>query len=286
MGAGYDLTTAAWDADHGYDRPRRSVLICTMRRCGSSLLSEAMARAGGLGCPLEYLHAGMRPTFEARWATADLDAYVHALYRHRIDAGGTLGAKLFWPDLTQLCEARDPDEEAYRCNLLAGPRDRAARAYRGVAGLLAELFPSATLVLLWRRDLLRQAVSDVVALQTGRWRQLPGVPTDDLPVPVYDRAAIHATLGRFAYQRAQWRAFLAHQRLPHLEVVYEDLARDYAGTLRPLLRALLGDRWDGQVPPPRLRRQGDARSERLVLRYLQAERAERHGRPAPVATGP
>jgi len=280
----YDLSSAAHDVAHGYQQPRRSVLLCTMRRCGSTLLGEAMLRAG-LGCPLEYLHAGWRPDFEARWSARDLRGYVHALYRYRTAADGTLGVKLFWPDVLQTCQRWNPDAaDRYAANLTGSPA-HAARVYGDVGELFADLFPNATVVFLWRRDVLRQAVSEVVAQQSGRWRAVRGVDDEHTADAVYDHAGIERMLRQFTYELRQWRACLDHLRLPLVEVVYEDLARDYAGTLRRGLRTLGGGAWDGEVPPPRLRRQADGRSERFLLRYLR-ERDAGPGQAAPARRAP
>ena len=64
------------------------------------------------------------------------------------------------------------------------------------------------------------------------------------------------------YEQACWREFLAWVGLPVAEVAYEDLVRDWDGVLRPLLAGLLGD--GVTVPAPRLRRQSDARTERIL----------------------
>jgi LPS sulfotransferase NodH len=277
----YDLATAAHDADHGHRRPHRTVLVCTMRRCGSTLLGEALARAG-LGLPLEYFHPAWRPGFEARWSAGDLRGYVAALYRHRTAAGGTLGVKLFWPDVMQTCARWDPAAAGrYAVNLATCPTSHAERVYAGVGELFAALFPNATVVLLWRRDVLRQAVSDVIARQGERWRDLPGARPEPAAEPVYDPAGIRRMLGQFRYELRQWRACLDRLRLPVVEVVYEDLARDYGGTLRRLYGRLGGDGWDVEIAPPRLRRQADERGERFALRYLR----EQAGTPAAEGAG-
>ncbi len=50
----YDLVRAEADYPEWQGPPRRTLLICTQPRSGSTLLGEALWFAGGLGCPLEY----------------------------------------------------------------------------------------------------------------------------------------------------------------------------------------------------------------------------------------
>lgn len=267
----YDLATAAADQASAYRRPRRSVLVCTMRRCGSTLLGEALL-AAGLGCPLEYFHPEWRPQFEARWDAGELRDYVAALYRHRTAGDGTLGVKLFWPDVLQTLQRWDPAGGDRAERLARGAAGDRARVHGEVGELLRELFPNPSVVLLWRQDRLRQAVSDLVAHQSGCWRKVPGGTADPAWTPAYDRGAIDRRLSQFRRELQAWRDCLDHLRLPVVEVAYEELAGDYRGAVRRVLRGLLGEGWDGEVPPPRLRRQADAASERLLLRHLR----ERH----------
>src|SRR5262249_3954211 len=75
----YDLATERGDYPDRDGPPNRTLLVCCHPRSGSTLLGEAIFTAGGLGCPLEYLHRGFRPAFAARWKTPDLDAFIGAL---------------------------------------------------------------------------------------------------------------------------------------------------------------------------------------------------------------
>jgi LPS sulfotransferase NodH len=262
----YDLATAAHDLDSGYDRPLRSVLICTSRRSGSTLLGEALYRAGGLGCPLEYLHAGFRPALAARWGAHDLRAYRLALYRNRIDATGTLGIKLFWPDLLAVCAERFPRDAAlYAANLALDP-GLCPLVFSGIADVMTELFPQPIHVRLWRRDLLRQSISDHRAARTGRWRSLD-MPEDGR-LPAIELDELTAGISTFLHQRDLWLRWFEWAGIVPLETTYEQLTADYPGTVRRLAARLGGIDLDAAAAPPRLVRQSDAESERLAARYL------------------
>ena len=248
----YDLVLADHDHDGGYERPLRTILICTSRRCGSTLLGEALYRAGGLGCPLEYLHPGFRPGFADRWGTPDLDGYLRALYRYRIDATGTLGVKLFWPDLLLVYAERYPDRPE------PGPGE--------IVELVRDLFPHPTFVYLWRQDLLRQAISDCRAVGSGRWRLFD--PVDSRAVPEVTVDDVTAGLTRFAVQREHWLGFFQRWAVAPMELTYEELAADYSGTVRDVVIRLGGADPVAAAAEPRLRRQSNADTERLAVRYL------------------
>lgn len=268
----YDLSLgandfAAWDGP-----PRRSLVICSHPRSGSTLLGEAVHFAGGLGCPLEYLHRGFRPTLADRWGAPDLDSYVTAMHQWRTDPSGTFSIKLFWQDVEEVAHERAPDRFPPPHTLSPDACDDAT--YRAYHDLLADILPAPRFVLLERRDTLRQAVSAMIASQTGLWRAIPGVGRSEARGTAeydYDRILALVSFGRDSADH--WtRYFQAIGATPR-RVAYEDLVRDYAATVGTLL-ADLGR--PGEAPAQRMRRQSDEVGEAMVLRFLR-EHAARQG---------
>ena len=252
----YDLATAAADYPARTGAPDRTVVICSHPRSGSTLLGEAIHAAGGLGCPLEYLHRGFRPAFAERWGAHDLAAYVRAVHRHRTDPSGVFSLKLFWRDIEDVvAEARGPEADPNRILDALGP-----------------ILPNPTFVYLTRTDRVRQAVSAFIAGETSTFRVLTSV-ADPLPPVAYDYDAILRQLAAADYSRARWEAFFAATGSEPYRVSYEQLVADFAGTASAVL-AWLGRPVDPS--PPRLQRQATARSEQFVLRFLTDD--QRRGR--------
>ncbi len=266
----YDLATADHDYAAWNGPPRRTILICTHPRSGSTLLGEALHFAGALGCPLEYFHVGFRPSLADRWRTPGLHDYAAAVTRHRTDPSGTLSVKLFWRDLVEMAIECDAPRFADLAD--SQPGETAAETYRALAALLAPLFPAPSYIHLWRRDRLRQAISAVTANDTGLWRSIPDVGEQNARAePDFDLDRIERLIAYSDYCHGHWRNFFAALDVtPHL-VTYEDLASDYRASIAAALRFL----GSAAAPPPvRMRRQADGRSEAIVVRYLR-ERASR-----------
>jgi LPS sulfotransferase NodH len=268
----YDLSLsthdfAAWDG-----LPRRTVAICSHPRSGSTLLGEAIHFSGGLGCPLEYLHRGFRPVLAARWNAPDLTSYVAAMHRWRTDPSGTFSIKLFWQDVEEIAHERAPDRFPPPRTL--SPDDCSDALYRDYHALLGEILPAQTLVLLERGDIVRQAVSAMIAAQTGLWRSIPGVGPGQARAAAeydYDRILGLVSFGRDSADH--WtRYFRANGEDPY-RIAYEDLVRDYAATVGALLAALGRP---GEAPPQRMRRQSDQVGEAMILRFLR-DHAARQG---------
>ncbi len=269
----YDLATAAADYPDWEGPPRRTLLICTHPRSGSTLLGEALHGAGGWGCPIEYFHRGFQPALQQRWGTPAFRDYLQAVYRHRTDPTGTLGVKLFWHDVEDLCALLLPEEHRALLDSLAG--SSAAEGYRRIHALLATLFPNPTFIHLVRRDSIRQAISAVVATQTGTWRSIPDQLNAPRQNPAYDFDCIRRALAFGVHCERRWQGyFQASQLTPH-RLIYEDLANRFESTLHKLFAAL--GRADAPVPPPRMRRQADHRSDLMLLRFLRDMASARAG---------
>jgi trehalose 2-sulfotransferase len=261
----YDL--ASRDADYPVweGSPRRTILICTHPRSGSTLLGEAVYFAGGLGCPLEYFHRGFRPFLAERWQAPSIQSYIRAVHRFRTDTTGVLSVKLFWIDVEDMVREMSP-------SLFEELRDvpsaaMAPETYLKIRELLAGIFPNPSFVYLTRRDRVRQAVSGLVATQSRLWRSLlQDGELSPLHEVAYDYDQILSLLALSGHCNAQWRNFLRAAADSFYAIAYEDLANAYASTVRNLFKSLGYRR---QAPTPRLRRQSEVRSERMVLRFLK-----------------
>jgi len=240
-------------------------MICSHPRSGSTLLVEAIRFAGGLGCPLEYLHRGFRPTIAERWRAPDLDSYVAALHQHRTEPNGVLSIKLFWQDVEDVAHERAPDRFPPPGTTPAAVMH--ARDYRDLRALVGDLLPDPEFVYLERRDRVREAVSAMVAVQTGLWRSIPGVGRQQaVGAAEYDYDEILRLIALADYSHEHWRAFFAANGVEPYRVTYEELVDDFERVVNGLFAAL----GSASAPPPRrMRRQADQTTEAMVLRFLR-----------------
>ena len=266
----YDLTLAGADFPRWDGPPGRSIVICSHPRSGSTLLGEAIRFAGGLGCPLEYLHRGFRPAIAARWGAPDLDAYVAALHRHRTEPNGVLSIKLFWQDVEDVAHERAPGRFPPPGTTPAALTS--ARDYAEIRALVADLLPGPEFIYLERPDRVRQAVSAMVAEQTGLWRLIPGVGRQQaVGVAAYDYNRILRMIALADYSHEHWRAFFAANGIEPYRVTYEELVEDFEQVVGGLLAAL----GRPSLPPARrMKRQADQTTEAMVLRFLRDHAAK------------
>ena len=243
---------------HGRGRVRRSYVLCSTPRSGSTLLSEAIADVGGLGNPLEYFDpTDVMAQLVRRWRCSSIAAYVDALHRHGVGPEGVFGARLHW----------------FHLGDLTATYHRGTVPDAGLAlGVVRRVCPESRFVHVTRRDRDRQAVSWSNALQTDCWTSRE--QGDDAPDPVYDADLIDHCRRRIDAEDQWWRRLFARAGVRPLTVVYEDLTARYPEVVASVARWLGVDVAPADVVPPRLRRQADERSEEMVARY-RAERGPR-----------
>jgi LPS sulfotransferase NodH len=268
----YDLATAAADYPPWEGPPLRTVAVCTHMRSGSTLLGEALLQAG-VGVPLEYYHLGFRPNLQARWGAASLDAYVAAVRRHRTAPDGVLGLKLFWMDIEDIAHERDPAGQPPRGG--RPPQTMREDDYRRLFDLVTDIIPepTTTFVQLVRRDRVRQAVSHLTAFRTGRWRAIEGQEREALGKADYDYERILQIMAAADYSNAHWANFFSALGVKPYVITYEQLSSDYDGSVGALLRRLGFP--CGQLQAPRMRRQSDALTEAMALRFVKEDAGRR-----------
>ena len=226
-----------------------SYVICTAPRSGSTLLCLLLKETGVAGNPQSWFHA---PSVD-RWAEtlgvaqgADADpraqlAAVFKAARMAGSAGGLFGLRLQAPSL-----------DFFRAQLrLLHPE-----AKSDVARIEAR-FGQTRFLHLHRADKLDQAISRLIAQQTGLWHQ--AADGRDIErhgaarVPVYDADAIRAEIAALEALDRLWEDWFAAESLRPLRIDYDALAGDPRGVLRDVLVALGRDpaAADGVTVPTR-----------------------------------
>jgi LPS sulfotransferase NodH len=273
----YDLLLKSADYPSWDGPPRRTLIICTQQRSGSTLLAEAIYFAGEMGSPHEYLSVGFRPFLETRWRSPDLQGYIASLHRFRTDPSGVFAIKLYWSDIFEFVRERKPGEFE---GFAGAPAWRTADdTYRRILKILSETLPNPTFVYLTRRNKIRQAISLAVAGQTNLWRQYADTNTDAAGFQAaYRFDEIVQFLAAIQNSDALWLNFFRANALPYLEIAYEDLAEDYIGTLRNLFDHL--GRGDAPIPTPRLRKHTEAYAQQWLGRFTEEFRARTRGEKA------
>lgn len=185
----------------------RGYLICATQRSGSNFLCDMIAETGQLGIPREYFNGAARRTIDNDLSyPLDTQGQVRRILTAGATPNGIYAAKVF--------------PKQYR---------RAASEVD-----IAQSLPRLHFVFLRRRDILGQAISLVIATQTGRWR----ASQDRTQPATYDARAISSAIDELVADTAAWLNFFARHNIEQIEIVYEDMRADPSAALSGIARHL------------------------------------------------
>jgi LPS sulfotransferase NodH len=241
---------------HNWRYPRKCYLICAVARSGSNLLSDGLRDTGRAGRPNQFFLPSSEPLFRtAHHFAPDVKFadYVLGIVTKSATSNEVFGFKLM----------------GWYLNDFLGRLRRTGEFGGPVASdleMLVSAFPRLRFLQISRRDKLRQAISKARAAQTGLWKVQEGksAKTD----PIYDRALIARSLLEAEEEEKIWSAFFARIDRQPFQVEYEQLCRDFEGTLTAVLDFLeIRLRRGTRIRSPATIRQGDALSDEWERRY-------------------
>ncbi len=245
-----------------------SYVICANPRSGSTLLCRLLAETGVAGNPHSYFH---RPEINA-WAQAmnvplpdtaseveTLSAIFEAVQEKGRGGTGVFGLRLMRKSFDFLMEQID--------RLHPGLPSDAAR--------FDAAFRQPYYIYLTRTDKVAQAVSLVMAEQTGLWHKAPDGSeierTAPPKEPVYDADAIGKYVEELTSYDREWIQWFECEGIVPIRVTYEDLATDPSGTLRRILEELGLDGAVAMGARPSVAKLADEASRVWVERFREAE---------------
>lgn len=227
---------------------RRILWILTTPRSGSNYVTgEIWRRLGGTPRPMEFFNAesvAFRSDFTPD-PSAPVRSYLdHLVARESLD--GLLAVKILWGQLQHCCRYSD---------------------------FLPQL-SMGKIVMLRRRDVVRQGISHYLMRETGAWAS--GVAPRRLrPDQVaYDYDAIAEHVDRAESHNARLERFLRAWDLQHVTIVYEDFVKDpETESARVLAHVGLAPAAGPGPEAGLFERQSSAINEEFRERFLSDERA-------------
>jgi LPS sulfotransferase NodH len=213
--------------------------VCSVPRCGSSLLCDVLSGTELAGAPTEYFDENQMRAFEREWGVSGFDEYLAALRAKKTSPNGVFGVKAHFHQLRDALSGRDLDAE----------------------------LPGLRLVYVRRRDHVRQAVSWARADQTGQW-------ASDHPdrgiVPRYDHAEVVGLLERIEREELEWEGLFERRGQAPLRIDYEELApAPGAAVIRVLDHLGVATAPGFEPPAPTIAKQADDLTEEWVRRYRE-----------------
>ena len=173
-----------------YVDPPQIYVIASQPRSGSHYLAHLLRSTGQAGVPLEYFHSTHWKQWGKRCGQYNPLSAFKIMCQLRTTPNGVFGFKAHWKQFQ------------YACHLRLEPQ-----------------LQNASFIQITRDDLLGQAISLVIASQTGAWIH----DHEQQRHPEYSFAAIQNALRQLTAERAEWDLFFASTGITPVRITYEDL---------------------------------------------------------------
>jgi len=239
-------------------------MICTAPRSGSTLLCSLLAATGVAGKPASHFYD---PSV-AKWL-ADLGVTVadNAAEADQMQAVVTAALRRGRADTGIFALRQQAPGRVFLCARLTVLAPQATSD----AGRIAAVFGRTAVIHLTRADKVDQAVSLLLARQTGLWhRAADGSDLDRTAPhqpPVYDAKAIRAIVADLAAQDQDWTDRFAREGISPLRLTHAEVSGQPQNTVRRVLGAvgLAPSHADGVMPGTR--KLANATNQARVARF-------------------
>ena len=218
---------------------RKSYLIASSFRSGSTLLCVKLWETGVLGAPWEYLNFyNEMPLMMARLKPTSPEDYIDKLLACRTSSNGVFGVKAHFHDFSTALER-----------------------YKGLPERLAPI----SYIYIDRRDKLAQAVSMAKAHQSESWTSLAKPNREALR---YSKQEIARCFEEANRQGRSWRRWFRDHGIAPALIDYEDLVADPTTVVRNVVEMLgVGGDTPDKVLVPKIEKQSDDMNADWIDRY-------------------
>ncbi len=183
---------------------KKIYFICTTPRSGSNLLSDLLTSSKMMGQPREYLNpSGPIASIAKKNNLIDsnsivsLEQYIDMIINKFSSSNNVCGIKIFFNQLDKFIDFPSIKKILQQCKF----------------------------VFLTRRDIISQAVSLYIALETDIWKSGKEEKNPKRLVE-YNEAKINKLLGQLIKQNINWYKFFFINQIDFLEITYEEILKN------------------------------------------------------------
>lgn len=191
---------------------RQDIVLCSTGRSGSHFLGHLMAGTKMLGVPFEYFNLKNMEEWEKIYKTKTANELLDKLRVDRVSQqSGVFSTKIHYSQLRHL----------------------------GGIRFLLDNFRTAKYIFIKRKDLLKQAISMVIARQTGQW--ISGQKGKNVE-PIYSYSAINFELKKIIKDNASWEYMFNSNGIEYHNVLFEDVVVNQDEELEKILKFIFEDK--------------------------------------------
>lgn len=216
------------------------LIIATTGRSGSHMLGHALHKTGCFGFPLEYVNPSNLPAWQKRLGVDDVSEVIREIKKIRTSPNGVFSIKLHYSHIEGL---------------------------GGFEGM-QKLFPDAFFVHLTRKNILKQAISTVIAEQTGVWISVQK-PKENVTTS-YSFNAINRAMRQIVLDNASWKYFFEASGSRYIEMDFDELQKNLMLSIKKIAKLLDMDVDASLIPEEQVtKKQSTGLNEEWRQRFIE-----------------
>jgi LPS sulfotransferase NodH len=231
-------------------KPVKSLLICGTPRSGTSLLCGYLANTKIAGHPREYYWKENESYGYKNWGVKTYAEYLRKTKELGSTPNGIFSAKVMW---------------GYFSDFLTKLRNLSRKEGLNDKELLDSTFPNLRFIFLQREDVVAQAVSWAIAVQTEIW--FSGDMRKPRQVPVYNFELIKQFVNEVKEHNKRWNEWFKKSSVVPCAVKYEELALMPKKVVLDTLRILDINHSKDLTIVPGIKKQGGEINRQWIERF-------------------
>lgn len=240
-------------------KPQQSYRIWFSPRSGSTLLCKGLEETGIAGKPGEFFTLFEFNSLREKYKVETYPDLKRKLWQEGTSANGVFGIKIV--------NDQKVFDEIYSLKTKLDHRDSPEYDF------MDEIFPKCKDIYLTRRNKIRQAVSWWKAIKDEVWHIEPGqnkqLHGQEFYQKNYDFAALKQLFKEAILHECSIQEHFTKLGIIPLTIVYEDMVKDFEGTIKKILTYLELDNKELRIEEMYYTKTADSESEKWVQRFSE-----------------
>lgn len=217
------------------------LIIASTARSGSHMLGHALHATGLFGYPLEYVNPSNLEQWKKITKESTFEGVLNSIKSRRTSPNGVFAIKVHYSHIKQFGNFQN----------------------------FTKHFPEAHVVLITRKNILKQAISFVIASHSGNW--ISG-QTNKSKKPVYDGNRIKMIMKRTMLENASWKYNLLTSGINFLEMEFETICANIPEAVQQVADFMNVDIAHSLIPAePVTKKQSSTINEEWEHKFLEQD---------------
>lgn len=234
---------------------KKSYIVCSMPRSGSSLLCSWLSNSNVAGYPGEHINPNKEYKHFLNISNSNkipsCEEYIRLVVSNRT-RNGVFGTKLHWFQFSHIVNLLDK---------------KSLQPWSDDLDLINHYFDNPQFIYISRQDKIRQAISYYKAFETREWAITQEQPKTKSDIE-YDGEKIDQLLFLLLEHEKAWESFFERKKIIPYRISYEEFVPNQVENVKAILDFLDIDYTNVEFAEPIMKKQADRTSDLWYEKYL------------------